>query len=206
MPEIDNLDDAVAPGQSQPFSLADLGLSPEEIAAMGMGDAAVEPEPPAAPQPPPGDVIDTGVVIDRVEFDPAGRDYTGEFVLIKNTAPVSVDLTNWTLQDVGTKHRFVFPPFCLGQDLVRLWTRRGVNDRPTCLDSTGASGIIAATPQPRDAIAATAAISAHRQRAGCAGESVRAAHHQPPGTQSRTWRCGGAGMCLPSHCRSRPLR
>ena len=41
--EIDNLEDAVAAGQVQPFSLADLGLSAEEIAAMGMGGAATWP-------------------------------------------------------------------------------------------------------------------------------------------------------------------
>jgi tetratricopeptide (TPR) repeat protein/uncharacterized protein YjiS (DUF1127 family) len=44
--EIDNLEDAVAAGQVQPFSLADLGLSEEEIAAMGLGEPAA-PEPPA---------------------------------------------------------------------------------------------------------------------------------------------------------------
>jgi len=47
-PEIDNLEDAVAAGQIQPFSLADLGLSPEEIAAMGIDEAA-----PVAEVPPP---------------------------------------------------------------------------------------------------------------------------------------------------------
>ena len=134
MIEIDNLEDAVAAGQIQPFSLADLGLSPEEIAAMGIGDAPAEPEPPTAPQ------AAAGVVIDHVEFDPAGRDYTGEFVLIKNTAATSVDLTRWTLRDAGAKHKFVFPPFLLGaNDLVRLWTRRGINDRANLYwDSTGA--------------------------------------------------------------------
>jgi tetratricopeptide (TPR) repeat protein len=132
--EIDNLEDAVASGQIQPFSLADLGLSPEEIAAMGMGDTPAEPEPPSAPP------TAAGVVIDHVEFDPAGRDYTGEFVLIKNTATTSVDLTRWTLRDAGGKHKFVFPPFLLGAtDLVRLWTRRGINDRANLYwDSTGA--------------------------------------------------------------------
>ena len=50
-PEIDNLQDALAAGQVQPFSLADLGLSDEEIAAMGMGDTPAETaeEPDAAP-------------------------------------------------------------------------------------------------------------------------------------------------------------
>ncbi len=50
-PEIDNLQDALASGQVQPFSFADLGLSDEEIAAMGMGDTPAETaeEPDAAP-------------------------------------------------------------------------------------------------------------------------------------------------------------
>jgi hypothetical protein len=148
--EVDNLEEAVAAGQIQPFSLADLGLSPEEIAAMGMGDAPAEPalpaalEPPAAPPTavPPTVAPSTaaGVVIERVEFDPAGRDYTGEFVLIKNTSPTSVDLTRWVMRDAGGKHKFVFPPFLLGaNDLVRLWTRRGINDQFNVYwDSTGA--------------------------------------------------------------------
>ena len=49
-PEIDNLEDAVAAGQVQPFSLADLGLSEEEIAALGLGEPAA-PEAPATPAP-----------------------------------------------------------------------------------------------------------------------------------------------------------
>jgi tetratricopeptide (TPR) repeat protein len=134
MPEVDNLEEAVAAGQIQPFSLADLGLSPEEIAAMGMGDATTEPQPPVASQ------TATGVAIEHVEFDPAGRDYTGEFVLIKNTAATSIDLTGWKIRDIGAKHTFVFPPFLLGaNDSVRLWTRRGINDRANLYwDSSGA--------------------------------------------------------------------
>ena len=50
--EIENLQDALAAGQVQPFSLADLGLSEEEIAAMGIGEApTAEPEASAAPAP-----------------------------------------------------------------------------------------------------------------------------------------------------------
>jgi len=79
-------------------------------------------------------------VIANIEFSPPGKDYTGEFVLIKNTAATSVDLTHWTIHDRGAKHRFVFPPFLLGaNDLVRLWTRRGINDRANLYwDSMGA--------------------------------------------------------------------
>jgi len=50
LPEIDNLEDAVAAGQVQPFSLADLGLSDDEIAALGLGEPAAL-EAPEAPAP-----------------------------------------------------------------------------------------------------------------------------------------------------------
>jgi uncharacterized protein YjiS (DUF1127 family) len=50
-PEIENLEDALASGQVQPFSFADLGLSDEEIAALGMGAAAAAPPEPAKPAP-----------------------------------------------------------------------------------------------------------------------------------------------------------
>ncbi len=48
-PEVEDLEDALATGEIMPFSLADLGLSDDEIAALGLGDAAgPAPEPPAA--------------------------------------------------------------------------------------------------------------------------------------------------------------
>lgn len=51
--EMDSIEDALASGQLQPFSFTDLGLSEEEIAALGLGDlggsaqssVSVEPEP-----------------------------------------------------------------------------------------------------------------------------------------------------------------
>jgi uncharacterized protein YjiS (DUF1127 family) len=52
-PEVENLRDAIDSGQVQPFSLADLGLSEEEIAALGLGDAMLPsgaPDTPAAPE------------------------------------------------------------------------------------------------------------------------------------------------------------
>src|SRR5690606_25373305 len=56
-PEVDNLQDALATGQVQPFSWADLGLSAEEIAALGLGDATAaelpEPVPESEPEPEP---------------------------------------------------------------------------------------------------------------------------------------------------------
>lgn len=56
-PEVDNLQDALATGQVQPFSWADLGLSAEEIAALGLGDATPadlpEPVPESEPEPEP---------------------------------------------------------------------------------------------------------------------------------------------------------
>jgi tetratricopeptide (TPR) repeat protein len=38
-PEVENLEDALASGTIQPFSFADLGLSEEEVAALGLGDS-----------------------------------------------------------------------------------------------------------------------------------------------------------------------
>ena len=57
--EVENIEDALASGQLQPFSFADLGLSEEEIAALGLGDLGgsaqppvpVEPETPEEPAP-----------------------------------------------------------------------------------------------------------------------------------------------------------
>jgi tetratricopeptide (TPR) repeat protein len=54
-PEIENLDDALASGQVQPFSFADLGLSEEEIAllegaTLEAATPAEQPEAPAAPE------------------------------------------------------------------------------------------------------------------------------------------------------------
>ncbi|HEU5097658.1 MAG TPA: lamin tail domain-containing protein [Roseiflexaceae bacterium] len=133
-PEIENLEEAIASGQVQPFSLADLGLSEEEIAAMGMGTAAAATDA-AAPPAQAGEVV-----IEHVEFDPSGIDYNGEFVLIKNAGARSADLTGWTLHDIGGRHSFTFPPFLLAPgESVRLWTRRGINDAANLYwDSVGA--------------------------------------------------------------------
>src|SRR5262249_30712296 len=132
--EIENLEDAVASGQVQPFSLADLGLSEEEIAAIGMGEATSAPVSISTPQK------TEGVIIDTIEFDPTGRDYAGEYVLISNPSAASVDLTGWKLRDISGNHSFTFPPFLLAAgESVRLWTRRGVNDAANLYwDSVGA--------------------------------------------------------------------
>ena len=50
-PEIENLDEALSSGQVQPFSLADLGLSPEEIAALEGSPAPAEAPAAEAPAP-----------------------------------------------------------------------------------------------------------------------------------------------------------
>jgi tetratricopeptide (TPR) repeat protein len=72
--EVDSLQEAIDAGQVQPFSLADLGLSAEEIAALGLGDAV--PEPPevleepkvAAPAPPELDSSHSpGYLLDDLE-------------------------------------------------------------------------------------------------------------------------------------------
>jgi tetratricopeptide (TPR) repeat protein len=68
-PEVDNLEDALASGAIQPFSFADLGLSDEEIAALGLDQAEPtateqsEPAMQAAPEPEPPAATETEVVV-----------------------------------------------------------------------------------------------------------------------------------------------
>ena len=50
-----------------------------------------------------------GLVVDRVEPDPAGRDeenLKGEFVELVNEGTEAVDLTGWDIRDDSSSHRF----------------------------------------------------------------------------------------------------
>lgn len=76
---------------------------------------------------------DTDVRIREVLFDPPGSEVRGEFVLVENAGPATVDLTGWTLGDTlrHEEGRFVFefPPFTLDAGhRVRVWTGPGVDD------------------------------------------------------------------------------
>ena len=83
-PEIDNLEDAVAAGQVQPFSLAELGLSEEEIAALNLGE-------PAAPETPATDLVE----LDTTEAAQASADTAEESSLLTS------DLKPFSLTDLG---------------------------------------------------------------------------------------------------------
>ncbi len=56
-----------------------------------------------------GDAAADGLVIDRVEPDPPGRDeedLNGEVVELVNTGPDAIDLTGWDIRDDSASHRF----------------------------------------------------------------------------------------------------
>jgi len=106
-PEVENLRDAIDSGQVQPFSLADLGLSEEEIAALGLGDAMLPsgaPDTPAAPESStePGSTYALGdlepVASEPVTPEPAPKLQTTES---DEGLPSTGDLQPFSLTDLG---------------------------------------------------------------------------------------------------------
>jgi len=67
-----------------------------------------------------------------VEYNPAGPDLEGEYVLIENRGAGSQDMTGWTLWDEQS-HAYLFPAnFILpGGASVRVWTK---SDEDTATD------------------------------------------------------------------------
>jgi len=62
-----------------------------------------------------------------VEFNPPGRDVSGEYVLLRNQEKIPVDITGWILYDLAY-NTFVFPSFILlPGGTVRVWTGEGKN-------------------------------------------------------------------------------
>ncbi len=60
-----------------------------------------------------------------VEFNPPGRDISGEYVLLQNQEERPVDMTGWMLHDLAY-NTFVFPAFTISPGaFVRVWTREG---------------------------------------------------------------------------------
>src|SRR6266498_485792 len=98
-PEIENLEDALASGQVQPFSFADLGLSEEEIAAMGIEGASppVAPTAPAAqpeaPSAPPSEIENLADALASGQVQPFSFADLGlseeEMALLEGAAPES---------------------------------------------------------------------------------------------------------------------
>lgn len=67
------------------------------------------------------------VVIDLIEYNPAGSDLEGEFVRIKNNSGTTQDLTGWRLHDESVT-TFVFPSFTLANaSTVTVWVKSGTN-------------------------------------------------------------------------------
>jgi hypothetical protein len=113
-------------------------VTPEERAKESDPDASMSAAPPPPEMPPPAAAPETVVlmpalppriVIAHVEYDPPGSDRHGEYVLIRNETNDPVDLTGWTLRDMGGKHSFTFPSFTLAPGAeVRLWSGSGTAD------------------------------------------------------------------------------
>ncbi len=72
----------------------------------------------------------TGPVrISFIRYSPAGRDVSGEYVLIENRGTEPVDMGNWTLSDRAS-HIFRFPQFVLAPGTeVRIWTKDGTDSQ-----------------------------------------------------------------------------
>ena len=113
-------------------------LTPEERIEESDPDASMSAAPPRPEAPPPVSAPETVVlapalrpriVIAHVEYDPAGSDLQGEYVLLRNETDAPVDLAGWKLQDMGSKHSFTFPAFTLAPGAeVRLWSGSGAVD------------------------------------------------------------------------------
>lgn len=66
--------------------------------------------------------------IERVMFNPPGRDVSGEYVVVKNDTSMPVDMTAWRLSD-RAGHTYQFPIFiCSAGAEVTIWTGMGTND------------------------------------------------------------------------------
>lgn len=94
------------------------------------------------------------MTIAHIEYNPAGSDVEGEFVLLRNTGAARVDLTGWTLRDSKANHVFIFPAFALAPGAeMKLWTRIGSNDsanlywgqRSAIWNNTGDTGTLSDT-------------------------------------------------------------
>jgi micrococcal nuclease len=83
-----------------------------------------------------GPAASTAVRIVRTAGDPPGpdgADLNGEYIVVGNTGPESVDLTGWVLRDSSSQNRFMFPAgFTLGPgDEVTVRTGSGQDSGDT---------------------------------------------------------------------------
>jgi tetratricopeptide (TPR) repeat protein/uncharacterized protein YjiS (DUF1127 family) len=91
--EIENLQDALASGQVQPFSFADLGLSAEEMALLEGGESAAPAEPPSAAQQPPAEIENLQDALASGQVQPFSFADLGlseeEMALLEGTGPAT---------------------------------------------------------------------------------------------------------------------
>ncbi|HWQ12034.1 MAG TPA: tetratricopeptide repeat protein [Roseiflexaceae bacterium] len=97
-PEVESLEEALASGAIQPFSFADLGLSEEEIAALGLGGTPA----PAAQEPAPAPAAEEQAIVDLglEDLEPAAPApaSTGE---LEEPASGTGELQPFSLADLG---------------------------------------------------------------------------------------------------------
>lgn len=98
---------------------------PVESALSGASCASNGGTQPAPAQPAAGEAT---IGIAAVEFNPAGEDLLGEYVLLENEGAQAVNLSGWTLEDeAGTIYSF--PNFTLAAGgSVRVWVQAGTDD------------------------------------------------------------------------------
>ncbi|MFQ3631577.1 RNA polymerase sigma factor region1.1 domain-containing protein, partial [Roseiflexus sp.] len=110
--EVESIEAALSSGQIQPFSFADLGLSEEEIAALGLGDMAGSVQPPVSAEPEtleePSPVIEMSEAPQTPELFVESLTDAGEVPEIEATAEPVVeetlgieDLQPFSLADLG---------------------------------------------------------------------------------------------------------
>jgi hypothetical protein len=67
------------------------------------------------------------VIIQTIDYNPAGEDLAGENVTLVNQGGPAASMTGWTLCDAAA-HCYTFPAFVLTPGAtVRVWTKAGAN-------------------------------------------------------------------------------
>lgn len=127
-----------APDRPATFAGAPPANTPKDLGRVqGVDLPGVDQRPKAPPTPPkavaPPSAAEMpaapAVAITSIEFNPAGRDIDGEYVRIENNTAAPIDLSGWTLRDLGRKHSYTFRSFILAPGgVVQLWSKSGADD------------------------------------------------------------------------------
>jgi hypothetical protein len=68
------------------------------------------------------------IVIAELQCDPAGDEYSNEFVRLKNLSNNNIYMKNWKLCDYQNNHCFQFGEYTLmGKSVVTIWTKTGTD-------------------------------------------------------------------------------